>query len=431
MRSITPVTSPIHQTFRLPGDKSISHRAIIFTALTKGESHITNLGTGEDVESTISVLQQLGLKINFSKDKAVATVFSGGLQGLHEPEEALDAGNSGTTIRLMTGLLSGRQFSSVVSGDASLRKRPMQRIVHPLRLMNAKIQGTEYGTAPLIITPSDLHGIDYQMPIASAQVKSAIILAALQADSPTQIHEQLISRRHTEIMLQAFGAPIQINGQDIEVRPTAIPLKPYRLTVPGDPSSAAFWATATAIIPDSQCQIKDVNLSPERIAFYRILSRMGAHVEITIQDDSIEPRGDILVENRQLHGLTVEKSLIPALIDELPLIAVLGAFAEGETVVRNAGELRHKECDRITAIVQNLKEMNVSVNEVKDGFYIKGGKQPASAQFDSFNDHRIAMAFSIAGVAGSGESSMINPEAASVSYPEFWDVLNDISEAAS
>ncbi|MCF7803569.1 MAG: 3-phosphoshikimate 1-carboxyvinyltransferase [Candidatus Marinimicrobia bacterium] len=425
-QSITPVSDPFELSLSVPGDKSISHRSVMFSAFTNGACHISNLGSGADVESTISVMQQLGLDISYEPNEHLAIINSIGIDGLSQPAESLDAGNSGTTLRLMTGLLSGRQFESIITGDHSLQSRPMGRIVNPLNSMGANISAQLRNNAPLQIRPGDLHGIDYEMPVASAQVKSALILAGLQATGETVIREQNLSRRHTEMMLSRFGGPVQVDGKVITVQKLESPLSPYDMKVPGDPSSAAYWAAAAAIFPGSVSEIRDINLSPERIAFLNVLKEMGVEVAIEVKDTSIEPRGNVTVTGGDLTGVTIREEDIPALIDELPLIGVLGAFAEGTTVVRKAKELRYKECDRIAATVANLEMMNVSATEYEDGFEIHGDEKPDGAEMDSFGDHRIAMTFAVAGLGAADVSVLKNADAASVSYPEFWGELRKL-----
>ncbi len=421
---ITPAKKPVELDIHVPGDKSISHRSLMFAAMARGTSTLENLGTGADIRSTAHVLQGLGVQIS---DKEPVKVQSKGLQAWIRPERDLDAGNSGTTMRLMTGLLSGRPFHSVLTGDESLSKRPMRRIVDPLTAMGAVISADEGGTAPLNIHPATLHGIEYSMPVASAQVKSAVILAGLQAEGETVIHEQSLSRRHTEVMLAGFGAPVTIRGMDIHVRQFTDSMDPIEFSVPGDPSSAAFWAAAAALIPGSHCIIRDVNLSSERIHFYEVLGSMGANVDIYIEDDSVEPRGILEVLHEDLHGIELEREDIPAMIDELPLVAVLGAFADGETVIRGAEELRHKESDRIMAVVNNLQAMDVQVEELQDGLHIYNNNPPRGGELNSYGDHRIAMAFAVAALGATGPSVITNHDVATISYPEFWDVINKLT----
>ncbi|HKJ70007.1 MAG TPA: 3-phosphoshikimate 1-carboxyvinyltransferase [bacterium] len=423
MIEIRPAQQALDIRVSVPGDKSISHRALIFAALADGDSTLSHLGTGADVRSTARVLQQMGVRIELGDP---ARVTSAGLDALIASEDPLDVGNSGTTIRLMSGLLSGRPFRSVLTGDESIRQRPMGRIIRPLSQMGARIVSETNETAPLTIQPASLHGIEYHMPVASAQVKSAIILAGLQVTmGETVIHEKSLSRRHTEMMLSKFGAPVLVAGKKITVGKLEQPLAPFNLKVPGDPSSGAYWAAAAAIIPGSRCRIDDVNLSPERIAFYQVLKEMGTEVAIQVRDSTIEPRGDITVKHQPLHGVRLKKDAIPSLIDELPLIAVVGAFGEGSTVIREARELRVKETDRINATVTNLRAMGAEVEEYPDGLTVSSGSTVEGATLDSFGDHRIAMAFGVAALGAESTSSIEDHEVASVSYPEFWDLLQN------
>lgn len=421
---ITPVVKPVEMDIHVPGDKSISHRSLMFAAMAQGTSTIENTGTGEDIQSTKRVLRGLGVSIG---KKEPIQIRSNGISGWSQPVKELNSGNSGTTMRLMAGMLSGRPFHSVLTGDDSLSKRPMKRIVDPLTSMGAVISAAEGVTAPLNIHPADLHGIEYHMPVASAQVKSAIILAGLQAEGQTVIHEKSLSRRHTEVMLSQFGAPVEIDGMTIRVNRLEDSIQPIEFSVPGDPSSAAFWAAAAALIPDSHCIIRDVNLSPERTHFYRILQNMGADVDIYIEDDQVEPRGIIEVMHRTLNGIKLGRDDIPAMIDELPLIAVLGAFANGDTIVQGAEELRHKESDRIMAVVNNLNSMDVDIEEMQDGFHIHGGGSVYGGQIDSYGDHRIAMAFAVGALAAEGPSVIQKHSVATISYPEFWDMINKLT----
>jgi len=430
MIRISPLKTPIKVNLEVNGDKSISHRALIFFSLANGKSEITGLSKGVDVQSTKKVLTQLGVEIHQEDEKTV--VRSKGLKDFRQPDEPLDAGNSGTTIRLMTGLLSGLPFPTEITGDKSLQKRPMHRIVEPLSQMGAKISSSPDETAPLKIEPSALHGIDYTLPVASAQVKSAIILAGLQVQSgETIVREKTLSRRHTELMLQSFGAPVHVDGSVVRVQKLDEPLKSLNISVPGDPSSAAFWATAAAIIPDSSVVLKNICLSPERIGFFTILREFG--LKITLEEKSItpEPSGDIRVVYSQFSDIEILKEHIPSMVDEVPLIAVIGAFNTGhKTVVRGAQELRVKESDRISAIVHNLIQMGVPVKEFEDGFDISPNSKPTGGNFKSFGDHRIAMAFSIAALGAEGESTLDDAEIASISYPEFWEHFEMLRKSA-
>ncbi len=420
MIRLNPLQSPFKVTLNINGDKSISHRALILASLAYGKSTITGLSQGADVRSTMNILKQLGVKVSQNSNKT--NVNSEGLSGFHQPDQTLDAGNSGTTLRLMTGLLCGLPFPTEISGDNSLNRRPMKRIIEPLSKMGAIITASPDETAPLRIKPSELRGIDYTLPVASAQVKSALILAGLQVQSgETVIREQTRSRRHTELMLQSIGAPVKTEDTTVRIQSMETPLEPFDIEVPGDPSSAAFWATAAAIIPDSSVLLKNICLSPERIGFFRILKKSGLKVTIELKKQYPEPVGDIQVYFGPLSDIVITAEEIPSLVDEVPLVAVLGAFNLGhKTVVRGAKELRIKESDRISAIVYNLRQMNVPVQEFDDGFEIKPSNKPEGGEFRSFGDHRIAMAFSIAALGAEGDSTIDDENIARISYPEFW-----------
>lgn len=420
MIRIEPLRNPFQLSLHVHGDKSISHRALIFASLADGESIIRGLGSGADVKSTIHVLRQLGVLIEENGD--TTKVISRGLSGFQQPTEPLDAGNSGTTFRLMTGLLSGLPFTSTITGDESFQQRPMNRITEPLSRMGANINVSAGGTAPLTIHPSKLKSIDYSPFVASAQVKSAIILAGLQTESGmTVVRENTLSRRHTEVMLSAFGAPVGIDGNDVHIQRLSEPLEPFEFQVPGDPSAAAFWATAASILEESQVEIQNVCLSDERIGFFRKLQKIGSEVKLDVISEKPEKTGDIRVLHKTINKITVSEFEVPAMVDELPLMAILGAYSKNETSVRGAGELRVKESDRINAIIQNLGAMNVEVEEYDDGFEIPGAQNPTGGKLKAFHDHRIAMAFAIAALGADGSSEIDNPEIAGISYPEFWD----------
>lgn len=430
MIQISPLQKSFNVQLEVNGDKSISHRALIFSSLGNGKSEITGLSKGLDVQSTKKVLTQLGVEIEQEGEKAF--IFSKGIAGFRIPDTPLDAGNSGTTMRLMTGILSGLPFPTEITGDESLQKRPMNRIIEPLLQMGAKISFSDEKTAPLKIEPSTLQGIDYTLPVASAQVKSAIVLAGLQVQSgETIIREKTLSRRHTELMLQSFGAPVQVDGSVIRVQKLNEPLGLLNLSVPGDPSSAAFWATAAVIIPDSSIVLKNICLSPERVGFFTVLREFGLQVTFVEKSISPEPSGDIRVDFSQFSDIKISGEHVPSMVDELPLVAVIGAFNTGhKMVVRGAQELRVKESDRISAIVHNLEQMNVPVKEFEDGFVISPDTKPTGGEFKSFGDHRIAMAFSIAALGTEGKSTIDDAEIASISYPEFWEHFELLRKSA-
>jgi 3-phosphoshikimate 1-carboxyvinyltransferase len=418
-------SSALRGTMTVPGDKSISHRSVMIGALADGVTEISGFLTAADPLSTISCFASLGIKHTFEKDRLF--IYGNGLHGLRFSDAELDAGNSGTTIRLISGILAGQSFQTKISGDQYLVKRPMKRIIDPLMKMGAKISSTERYTAPLTIDPvAALHAIDYELPIASAQVKSAVLLAGLFADGTTRVIEHEPSRDHTERMLGL--TPVKENGRTIiSVNGgTALQARPF--TVPGDPSSAAFFIVAALIVPGSEVTITNVGLNPTRIGFLTVLKQMGA--SITIENERIiggEPIGDIIVKYSELTtNITISGEIIPNVIDELPILSIAAAFAVGTFEVRGAQDLRNKETDRIQAVCTNLRKLGLTVDEFPDGFAFESKKDLLSSDFDSFDDHRIAMAFGIAALALPGESTIINAECVSISFPIFWETVQSI-----
>jgi 3-phosphoshikimate 1-carboxyvinyltransferase len=413
----------INGVIKVPGDKSISHRALIFSSLADGISEIEGLSTGADVKSTINCLSQLGVKIK-ARD-GVVEVRGGGKFSLSKPLQVLDAGNSGTTMRLLTGILVGQRFESTIDGDETLRKRPMQRIIEPLSQMGANIASSYNMTAPLRIFspyPQGLHGTTYELPLPSAQVKSSILLAGMFAEGETTVIEPVESRDHTERMLR-LNKVLTPSGLATTIT-CDYEIQPMRYDIPGDISSAAFFLAAAAILPNSTVTVVDVTLNPTRIGFLEVLDRMGAKVKIErTREVAGEPIGDVTVSYSALKGVEIKGELVPKLIDELPVIGVMGAFANGETIVRDAHDLRRKESDRIVAVVDNLAAMGAQVEELDDGFIIKGTGELSGADIDSYKDHRIAMAFAVAGLAAYGSTSIKNAEWAQISYPEFFEDL--------
>lgn len=413
----------------IPGDKSISHRSIMFAGLSNTEVTITNFLEGEDCLSTIDCFRKLGVTIE--RTDGTVTVKGNGLHGLTEPTEVLDAGNSGTTLRLMMGILSAQPFFSVFTGDASLTKRPMGRIIKPLSLMGAKIRArANDANIPLAILPSEgLHAIDYESPVASAQVKSSILLAGLCAGVPVSVNEPHISRDHTEKMLETFG--VKVNRQDTKVSLDEIPTEltaPASIEVPGDISSAAFWMVAGSIVPSSELLLKNVGMNPTRTGIYDALIEMGA--DITLENERMsgaEPVADMRVRYAPLHGITLREEDIPRLIDEIPILAVAAMFAEGKTVIRGAGELRVKETDRIMAVCREFGKMGAAIEELPDGMIITGGAPLHTADCDSYDDHRMAMALAIAGVSAEGVR-ILNAHCADISYPTFYQELSRLAE---
>ncbi len=415
----------IRGAFTVPGDKSISHRALLFSSLAKGESVIKGISTGADVKSTMSCLSQLGVRIESSD--GVIRVRSEGKNSYSSPATMLDAGNSGTTMRLLTGILAGQKFESSITGDETLRRRPMQRIVGPLSEMGARIAGSENMTAPLRIFPVEkLRAIRYELPIASAQVKSAVLLAGLFAEGETIVVEPVESRDHTERML---GLKKSKGSTGIETRITGdLVILPREYDVAGDISSAAFFLAAGAILPNSSVTARGVTLNPTRTGFLEVLVMMGAKVKIeNVREVAGEPIGDVTVSHSELVGVEISGSLIPRLIDELPVVGVVAAFAKGETIVHDAHDLRRKESDRIVAVVDNLEAMGSEVQELDDGFIVNGTGNLRGAEIESYKDHRIAMAFAIAGLAAEGKTTIRDAEWAQISFPEFFSILDRLA----
>ncbi len=413
-------------TVRVPGDKSISHRSIMFGALAEGTTQVTNFLKGADCLSTIACFQKMGIEI--VHDGEEIQIHGRGLHGLYEPVETLDVGNSGTTMRLLSGILAGQRFASRLDGDASIQSRPMKRIIKPLRQMEAKIKSIrENGCAPLQIEPSMLHGIRYDSPVASAQVKSCILLAGLYADSPTSVKEPYLSRNHTEVMLQKFGAYVTSEGTTITVMPEP-KLYAQKIEVPGDISSAAYFIAAALIVPGSEVLIEHVGMNPTRDGLLRVCKAMGADITILNKNHGGEPTADLLVRHSGLKGTTVGGALIPTLIDELPVVAALACFAEGTTVIKDAQELKVKESNRIDAMVKSLSLMGAKVTETEDGMIIEGGHSLHGAVIDSRLDHRIAMTFAVTALAADGETEIRDADCVKISYPDFYRDLYSLIE---
>jgi len=416
---------PLKGILSVPGDKSISHRAVMLGALAKGKTEVVNFLMGEDCLSTISCFRRMGIHIEQDEKNNKVIICGEGLDGLKPPEDILDVGNSGTTIRLLSGILCGQNFPSLITGDSSIRKRPMGRILVPLKQMGADIESENNNDcAPLRIKGAKNHrlkGIHYNSPIASAQVKSCILLAGLYADGETCVTEPAVSRNHTELMLSSFGADLRVTGNTVRIRPRPL-LTGRKINVPGDISSAAFLIAAALIVPNSEILIENVGINPTRDGILKVCGMMGADINLlNIREDGGEPSADILVRHSNLKGIEIGGKLIPTLIDEIPVIAVLACFAEGRTVIRDAEELRVKESDRIEAMVRNLSAMGADVEATGDGMIINGGKPLHGAVIDPKFDHRIAMAFAVAGLMADGDTEILNPECVNISFPGFFE----------
>jgi 3-phosphoshikimate 1-carboxyvinyltransferase len=418
---------PLRGRLRVPGDKSISHRALLFAALADGRSAITHLATGADVHATRIALEHLGVRVRAPGSAVV--VESHGVEHWHESDAVIDCENSGTTMRVLSGALAGRPFLSVLTGDASLRSRPMRRVADPLRAMGAHIDGRDDGAfAPLVIRGGGLHGVRHDLPVASAQVKSACVLAGLQASGMTEIVSPGVSRDHTERMLHALGAPVTVDG--LCVRVSAGAPGPLDIEVPGDPSSAAFFAVGAAITPGSDLLLEGVSCNPTRTGFVDVLARMGAEIEVHPRGVTCgEPYGDLHVRSSTLHATTIEGAEIPNVIDEIPALAVAAAFADGVTDIRDASELVVKESNRVGALHQEIGQLGLGVEARADGLSIRGGGPRTPAAFKSHGDHRIAMAMAVAANAVDGASTVRGWQAVASSYPEFADDLARLTGA--
>jgi len=427
----------------VPGDKSISHRSIMFGSIANGKTEVRNFLLGADCLSTISCFRQMGIEIEQNQDTII--VHGKGLHGLQTPKDILEVGNSGTTARLLAGILAGQKFDSKLSGDESLNSRPMNRIIDPLTLMGGHVQSMlRNNCAPLYISPGELKGIHYESKVASAQVKSCILLAGLYAEGETSVTEPALSRNHTELMLSSFGArisstyrkpkgPILTSTRSIEQIPVTATIQPnpilegQKVVVPGDISSAAFFIAAGLLVPDSEILVKNVGVNPTRAGFLEVCERMGG--DITLLDERVvggEPIADVLVRSSKLHGMIIEGEIIPTLIDEIPMIAVMAAMAEGVTVIRDAEELKVKETDRIETTCDGLRDMGCSIKATDDGMVIHGGKPLHGATIHTLLDHRIAMAFSIAAMVAEGTTKILDHHCVDVSFPNFYDLFEEL-----
>lgn len=412
---------------RVPGDKSISHRALILNAIAEGEAAVSNLGPGADCQSTLRCLRSMGVYVGRLEDGTVR-VKGAGLRGLSEPEDVMDAGNSGTTMRLLAGLLAGQTFVSILTGDQSLRARPMKRVIEPLRRMGGRLWARQGDSLPPVaIQGSPLTGIDYTLPVASAQLKSAILIAGLYANGTTIVREAHASRDHTERMLRAQGAELEAGDGVIALRPGRA-LRAIDIDVPGDISSAAFWLVAAAVHPDAEVVVRGVGINPGRTGVLEALRRMGADLEVIERSErGGEPVADLVSRSSTLRGIEIGGDLVPRLLDEIPVLAVAAALATGETRITGASELRVKETDRLSAVASELSKVGARVDELPDGLVIHGGSRLRGAATRSYGDHRMAMSMAVAGLVGSGEMVIDGAEAADVSYPAFWYDLDVIS----
>ena len=421
----------LRASLRVPPDKSISHRALMLNAIADGDAEVQNLLESDDIRSTAACLGALGVEIDWPAGSDRALVRGGGLHGLFESESVLDCGNSGTTLRLLTGLLAAHPLFNVITGDASTRGRPMARVIAPLRRMGAEIHARAGDTlAPIAIKGGGLHAIEYEMPVLSAQVKSALLLAGLYVEEETRIIEPAPTRDHTEKMLGAMGAPVAREGQAVTIR-RAGRLKPLAMRVPGDISSAAPWLALASCHPDAELTLEGVGINRTRTGLLDILGRMNADFELREERAAGgEPVADIVVRSAKLRPTVVEGDDVPRAIDELPLVALLGCFADGETVVRDAAELRVKESDRVEAVVTMLSAMGANIQGTADGFVVNGPCELEGSRLDGAGDHRMGMLGAVAGALAEGETRVDN-DAVSVSYPAFWEELaRAIPEAA-
>ena len=425
----------IEGTVALPGDKSISQRALLLNSIALGTAHVSNLCEGDDRRSILRCLRGLGVRITrhlscqASGAEECYEVRGRGIDGLREPSTVLNAGNSGTTMRLVTGLLATQSFFSVISGDASLRTRPMGRIVKPLQQMGAEIMGRGEGTlAPLAVQGGSLRGIHHSMPVASAQLKSCLLIAGLRAEGRTTLDQPAESRDHTERLLRLMRADLEVDGLRVAIRPSS--LSPVDINVPGDTSAAAFWLVAGVCHPNARIRLPGVGINPTRSGVVEVLRSMGARIQMeNVRESDAEPVADVVVETSDLNGTTIGGDLIPRVIDELPVLALAACFARGRTTIEDAGELRVKEADRIRATVQGLAGLGATITERPDGMEIQGVGRLTGGEASSDGDHRIAMAMGVAGLLAAGETVVDGAEAAGVSYPGFWDTLHSLSDS--
>lgn len=397
----------------------------MLAAIAEGETCISNFSSSADCHSTLGCLRSLGVKMRVENQDRVK-IQGCGLRGLQTPIGELDAGNSGSTLRMLSGILSGQKFESVLVGDTSLSQRPMQRIIEPLSRMGARIEAREQKYPPLRVQGSPLHGISYDLPVPSAQVKSAILFAGLLAEGKTEVTERIATRNHTEIALQHFGVPVEVGSHSIGLHGGDV-LRGRRFDVPGDISSAAFWVAAGVLVPEAELILPNVGLNATRIGFLELIKSMGGNISfLNYQTKNGEPCGDLVVRSSEIEGAAIEPAQIPSLIDEIPILGVLGAKSRRGLAIRGAHELRVKESDRISGIVGNLRAMGAEVEEFSDGFHVKGNQKLHGAEIDSFNDHRLAMAFTIAALVATGTTTIHKSECVKISFPNFFEVLQSL-----
>ncbi|KMY54610.1 3-phosphoshikimate 1-carboxyvinyltransferase [Bacillus sp. FJAT-27231] len=418
--------SPLNGRIEVPGDKSISHRSVMFGALAEGKTTIRHFLKGEDCLRTIDCFRKLGVSIEETDEEII--VYGKGWEGLSEPTEILDAGNSGTTTRLLLGILAGRPFHTVLIGDESIAKRPMDRVVVPLTSMGAKINGRSSGRfTPLAVNGSKLHAIQYELPVASAQVKSAILFAALQAEGETVITEPQLTRDHTEKMIKQFGGDITRRGNEIVVQ-GGQSFTGTNVYVPGDISSAAFFLVAGAMVPGSEIVLENVGLNPTRRGIIDVLIQMGADIQVEASDTIGEEIGTITIRTSQLNGIEIGGDLIPKLIDEIPIIALLATQADGKTVIKDAEELKVKETNRIDTVVNELKKLGAEIEATEDGMIVYGKSPLTGARVSSHGDHRIGMMLAVASLVANGTITLENPESIAVSYPSFFEDMKQLTQ---
>src|ERR1700730_3280009 len=409
----------------VPGDKSIAHRALLLAALAQGESLISGLPEGEDVRATVACLRGLGATLQ--RSSGAARIAGAGLRSFATPHGALDCANSGTTMRLLLGVLAGSWISATLDGDASLRRRPMARVIEPLRSMGARIESQD-GRAPLMVTGTPLQGRRLLLRVPSAQVKSTLLLAGLSASGPTTVVEPVATRDHTERLLRAMGTDVAAADGSVVIRPSHQPLRPVEVMVPGDFSSAAFWMAAAALRPGWSVTIREVGLNPSRTAFLHLLQSMGAEIRVDAVDADIEPLGSVTVTGRPLRAVTVGAADVAAAIDEIPALLSVATQAEGTTVIEGAAELRVKESDRLATMSEGLRRMGATVDERADGVSIRGQANLHGATVESHGDHRIAMALAVAGLVASGPTTVEDADCVAVSYPDFFTDLQGLAK---